>query len=58
MWATVEGPVGLYGWVVLAPYDATPPRDRDIVKIGTRSFAVIFCAQYSYKLEVLLEERQ
>jgi len=54
----VEGPAGLFGWVLLAPHDTPVLLARDDAVIGSQHYRVAYCAKYSYKLEAFLEEAQ
>jgi hypothetical protein len=59
-----EGPTARYGWVLLAPYDTTAFTVEDEIVATQRSseivryFRVAFSGRYSYKYEVVIDERQ
>ena len=61
---TGEGPIARYGWVLLAPYDTTPFVVQDEITATQRSssivrhFHVAYSGRYSYKYEVVIDERQ
>lgn len=61
---TGEGPIARYGWVLLAPYDTTPFQVDDEITATQRSssivryFRVAFSGRFSYKYEVVIDERQ
>jgi len=59
-----EGNIGRYGWLLLAPYDADVFLTQDEVVATQQStsvvryFTVAYSGRYSYKYEVILDERQ
>lgn len=59
-----EGTVGRYGWVLLAPYDTDAFLTQDEIVATQRStsvvryFTVAYSGRFSYKYEVIIDERQ